>query len=88
MTRSIHMSFFGFLTNFRFVLESTFSNFIKRRLISGNWSYVTGILSGMVALLRGGGLPFLGVDSWLAAASNVPPGWTKCFLEALYLHIL
>ncbi len=40
------------------------------------------------SLLRGGGLPFLGVDSWLAAASNVPPGWTKCFLESLYLHIL
>ena len=82
------MSFFEFLTNFRFVLESTFSNFIKRRLISGNWSYVTGILSGMVASCVVVALSLLGVDSWLAAASNVPPGWTKCFLKALYLHIL
>ncbi len=73
------MSLFWFLVNFRFVLESTFSNFIKRRLISGNWSFFTGNLSEMVAFLRGGGLPFLGVDSWLAAASNVPPGRTKCF---------
>ena len=82
------MALFWFLVNFRFVLESTFSNFIKKEINFRKLEFFHREFEWDGGLLRGGGLPFLGVDSWLAAASNVPPGWTKCFLESLYLHIL